>query len=122
MRVHTDTPLSSAIRAEVVVLSYNNESWLSFDQLHGLCAGRGHVEVLAFDSARYVGASIGIHYPAGRKVGRVSHLRNTEYLLVAGDPTRVRAMVGSVVGAGLGRTVDRPVAVSIDRTEGALPV
>ena len=55
----------------------------------------GHVEVLAFDSARYVGARIGIHDPAGRKVGAVSHLRNTEYLVVAGDRTRVRAMVGA---------------------------
>ena len=85
-----------ASRAEVVVLSYNNESWLSFDELHELCAARGHVEVLAFDSARYVGARIGIHNPAGRKVGTVSHLRNTEYVLVAGDRARVRAMVAAV--------------------------
>ena len=56
--------------AEVVVLSYNNESWLSYDELHELCSARGHVEVLAFDSARYVGARIGIHDPSGRKVGR----------------------------------------------------
>ncbi len=89
------------VRAEVVILSYNNESWLSFDELHGLCAGRGHVEVLAFDSARYVGARIGIHDPAGRKVGTVSHLRNTEYVLVAGDRARVRRMVG---GRGRGRS------------------
>ena len=84
----------TAVDAEVVVLSYNNESWLSFDQLHDLFAGRGHVEVLAFDSARYVGARIGIHDPAGRKVGSVSHLRNTEYVLVAGERDRVRSMVG----------------------------
>ena len=43
------------------------------------------MEVLAFDSARYVGARIGIHDPSGTKVGSVSHLRNTEYVLVAGD-------------------------------------
>ena len=47
--------------------------------------------MLAFDSARYVGARIGIHDPTGRKVGTVSHLRNTEYVLVAGDRARVRA-------------------------------
>lgn len=99
------------VRAEVVVLSYNNESWLSFDELHQACAGRGHVEVLAFDSARYVGARIGIHNPSGRKVGTVSHLRNTEYVLVAGDRVRVRPMVRAVVKSGLGVVVDRPVPV-----------
>ena len=36
---------------------------------------------------RYVGATIGIHNPAGEKVGRVSHVRNTEYVVVAGDLT-----------------------------------
>ncbi len=92
----------AGVRAEVVVLSYNNESWLTFDELHELCAARGHVEVLAFDSARYVGARIGIHNPAGRKVGAVSHLRNTEYVLVAGDRGRVRRMVAAVVGRRAG--------------------
>jgi adenine-specific DNA-methyltransferase len=109
------------VRADVVVLSYNNESWLTFDQLHQLCSARGHVEVLAFDSARYVGARIGIHNPAGRKVGAVSHLRNTEYVLVAGDRARVRRMVAAVVGADLGQAVDRPVPVMAAVVEGAHP-
>ena len=43
------------VDAEVVVLSYNDESWLSLAELYDLCRPRGHVEVLAFDSARYVG-------------------------------------------------------------------
>jgi len=103
----------SAVQADVVVLSYNNESWLTFEELHELCSARGHVRVLAFDSARYVGARIGIHDPSGRKVGAVSHLRNTEYLLVAGDRTRVRRMVGAVTEAGLGQPVDQPVPVSV---------
>ena len=111
-----------AVRADVVVLSYNNESWLSFDELHQLCSARGHVRVLAFDSARYVGARIGIHDPAGRKVGAVSHLRNTEYVLVAGDRSRVRRMADAVAEAGLGRPVDQPVPVVVGRPEGAHPV
>jgi adenine-specific DNA-methyltransferase len=110
------------VRADVVVLSYNNESWLSFEELHELCSGRGHVEVLAFDSARYVGARIGIHDRHGRKVGAVSHLRNTEYVLVAGDRGRVRRMVAAVEGAGLGQAVDRPVPVEVRSAEGAHPV
>ena len=110
------------LQADVVVLSYNNESWLTFSELHELCAARGHVQVLAFDSARYVGARIGIHNRAGRKVGAISHLRNTEYVLVAGDRGRVRRMVEAVVGAGLGQAVDQPVPVVVGSAEGARPV
>jgi adenine-specific DNA-methyltransferase len=101
------------LAADVVVLSYNNEAWLSYDELHALCAARGHVEVLAFDSARYVGARIGIHDPSGRKVGKVSHLRNTEYVIVAGPTARVRDMAIAVEAAGLGARVDRPVPVPV---------
>jgi adenine-specific DNA-methyltransferase len=99
------------VDAEVLVLSYNNESWLTYEELHELCAARGEVAVLAFDSARYVGARIGIHDPSGRKVGTVSHLRNTEYVVVSGPRARVRAMTGAVEAAGLGTRVDRPVPV-----------
>ena len=101
----------SRLEADVVVLSYNNESWLTYDELHDLCSARGHVEVLAFDSARYVGARIGIHDPSGRKVGRVGHVRNTEYVVLAGPRSRVRTMASAVESAGLGARVDRPVPV-----------
>jgi adenine-specific DNA-methyltransferase len=100
----------ASLDAEVVVLSYNNESWLTFDELHALCSVRGGaVEVLAFDSARYVGARIGIHNPAGRKVGQVSHLRNTEYVVLSGPAGRVRSMSSAVVASGLGKLVAAPV-------------
>jgi len=59
-----------------------------------MCAARGAVRMLAFDSKRYVGAQIGIHNPAGRKVGRVGRLRNVEYLLVAGDAADVAQVAG----------------------------
>ena len=110
----------AAVRADTVVLSYNNESWLTLDELHDMCAARGHVEVVSFDSARYVGARIGIHNPAGHKVGSVSHLRNTEYVLIAGTRDRVRRMARSVTDPGLGVAVDRPPR---DGTRtGAVPV
>jgi len=99
------------VDAEVVVLSYNNESWLTYDELHELCRIRGHVVVLAFDSARYVGARIGIHDPRGRKVGTVSHLRNTEYVVLCGPRARVTGMAAAVESTGLGHRVDRPVPV-----------
>jgi len=76
--------LIAAVNAELVVLSYNDESWVTLEDLVEMCAVRGPVRVLAFDSKRYVGAQIGIYNPSGEKVGRVSHLRNVEYVLVAG--------------------------------------
>ena len=83
--------LIDQVDCELLVLSYNDEAWLTVAQLERLCAGRGEVLTLAFDSARYVGARIGIFDPSGRRVGRVSHLRNQEYVVVAGDPGVVRA-------------------------------
>jgi adenine-specific DNA-methyltransferase len=83
------------VQARVVVLSYNDESWVTLDELRDMCAVHGHVEALCFDSARYVGAKIGIHDPAGRKVGTVSHTRNQELVLVAGERAEVRRMIAA---------------------------
>jgi adenine-specific DNA-methyltransferase len=77
------------VDARLLILSYNDESWITLGELHELCARRGHVVALAFDSARYVGAQIGVHNPAGERVGEVSHLRNLEYLLVCGERAHV---------------------------------
>ena len=87
-----------AVDARVLVLSYNDESWLALDELLDICSPRGAVEVLTFDSARYVGARIGIHGPSGDKVGTVSHVRNHEYLLVAGERADVPARRGTQPG------------------------
>jgi adenine-specific DNA-methyltransferase len=62
------------------------------------------VATLAFDSARYVGARIGIYDPAGRKVGHIGHLSNRELLVIAGEPAMVRRVieaVGSVDSEGI---------------------
>ncbi len=82
-----------AVRAEVVIVSYNDESWISLDELVTMCSPHGHVAVLGFDSARYVGARIGIHSPTGERVGTVGRTRNLEYVIVAGDRDRVEHMV-----------------------------
>ncbi len=105
----------ASVDCDLLVLSYNDESWLAVDELEAMCAGpspsglRRHVATLAFDSARYVGARIGIFDPSGRKVGRVSHLSNQELLVIAGEEERVRHVVAAVGSAG-------------DRSEGARPV
>jgi adenine-specific DNA-methyltransferase len=91
----------TSVRAPTVILSYNDESWISLDELVEMCSGRGDVAVLAFDSKRYVGAQIGIHNRRGERVGKVSHLRNTEYLLVAGERKTVRRMTAPFAGSKL---------------------
>ncbi len=99
------TALASVVQSidcELLVLSYNNESWLGLEELEAMCsirtAGSGRstrreVATLSFDSARYVGARIGIFDPSGRKVGRVSHLSNQELIVIAGEPALVRRVV-----------------------------
>ncbi len=85
------------VDAELVVVSYNNESWVAIEELEAAGRARGGaVATLAFDSRRYVGAQIGIHNPDGKKVGKVSHLRNVEYVVCAGD----RALVDRIAEKG----------------------
>jgi adenine-specific DNA-methyltransferase len=86
------------VNAEVVVVSYNDEAWISLEELCDMCAPHGEVDVLAFDSKRYVGAQIGIYNPSGEVVGEVSHLRNQEYVIVAGPPEVVHKMVAPYTG------------------------
>ncbi len=84
------------VRARVVVVSYNDEAWVTAEELRDMCSVHGHVEVLSFDSRRYVGAQIGIHNPQGERVGTVSHVRNQEYLAVAGDRAEVLRLVAAI--------------------------
>ncbi len=101
--------LLGEVCADTVVVSYNDEAWITPAQMMTALRDAGHEEVrmLAFDAKRYVGAQIGIHSPAGVKVGTVSHLRNTEYLFVAGDRSRVAAAAASVVETGTPEAVIR---------------
>lgn len=104
-------------RADVVVVSYNDESWITAEQMTRSLRDAGHerVGLLAFDSTRYVGAKIGIHGPDGTKVGQVSHLRNTELVFVAGDADRVEA----ALAAG---SLARPLQPPVTAAAGARPV
>ena len=82
------------VDAEVIAVSYNDESWVPIEELEAMVEARGGAAcTLAFDSRRYVGAQIGIHNPPGQKVGTVSRLRNVEYVVVSGDPARVAKVV-----------------------------
>ena len=112
--------LLSDVRADVVVVSYNNEAWVSPEQMTRWLHIAGHeaVATVAFDAKRYIGAQIGIHAPSGRKVGTVSHLRNVEYLFVAGRRERVAA---AVAAAGSGQREDpRPHSLPAPRIDGGV--
>jgi adenine-specific DNA-methyltransferase len=97
-------------RARVVVVSYNDESWITADQMTWWLLDAGHetVRLLAFDNKRYVGAQIGIHGPDGTRVGAVSHLRNTELVFLAGPAAEVEAAAAAALetagAAGAGVT------------------
>jgi adenine-specific DNA-methyltransferase len=92
----------ASVQARIVVVSYNDESWVTADELRDMCAVHGHVEMLAFDSRRYVGAQIGIHNPQGERVGTVSHVRNQEYVVIAGARDEVRRLVAATQEVAVG--------------------
>ncbi|HTX62472.1 MAG TPA: DNA adenine methylase, partial [Acidimicrobiales bacterium] len=98
----------AAIDCGLLLLSYNDESWVSVEELERMCSHHREVVTLSFESARYVGARIGIHDPSGVKVGTVSHLYNREFLVIAGAVTAVRRAVTAAMGAHPGTRPPAP--------------
>lgn len=89
------------LRAPWLILSFNDEGFHDPLQIEELLAERGHVGRIEIESKRYVGAQIGIYNPRGERVGRVSHLRNHEYLFVAGpDKARIDAVIHAAATIG----------------------
>lgn len=75
----------AALKAPNLVVSFNDEGYLSREELVRMLSVRGEVQVIEIARPRYVGARIGIHNPRGEKVGAVGRLRNVEYLFVVGE-------------------------------------
>jgi adenine-specific DNA-methyltransferase len=73
------------LRAPNLIVSFNDEGYLSRADLTEMLSAKGHVQVVEIDRPRYVGARIGIHDPSGKKVGTVGRLRNVEHLFVVTD-------------------------------------
>jgi adenine-specific DNA-methyltransferase len=87
--------LVDVVRAPHLVVSFNDEGYVSRAQMEALLSRRGHVEVVEIDFPRYVGARIGIFNPSGVKVGTVGRLRNKEHLfIVSEERARARAAAG----------------------------
>ncbi len=71
-----------AVRARVLIVSFNDEGYLDRETLERMLARRGPVRVETMAARRYVGARIGIYNPRGEKVGAVGKLKNHELLYV----------------------------------------
>lgn len=83
------------VNCEIMMLSYNNESWLDRDLLIDICREKGHVELIDIDFRRYIGSTIGIYNKKGQVVGTPAHKRNLEHLVLAGPKDRVQRMVAA---------------------------
>lgn len=89
--------LIRTLQAEAMMISYNNESWLSAAEISGFLAENYEaVQVFEFDYKRYVGAQIGIHNPSGEKVGKVSHVRNKELIFIASADSIISQLNGTL--------------------------
>ncbi|HCW45305.1 MAG: DNA adenine methylase [Planctomycetia bacterium] len=73
------------LQCEIKIISFSNEGYLPRTDMESLLLDHGKLQVLSRAHDRYVGAKIGIHAPSGKKVGQVSHLKNTEFLYVLGE-------------------------------------
>ncbi len=84
--------LLNTVRARTIIVSFNDEGYLPRERLESILGelwdGAAHVSVIENDFKRYIGAQIGIYNPQGEKVGKVSHVRNTEFVYVARRPIR----------------------------------
>lgn len=89
------TRLIGGIQSRFILVSFNNEGYINEADLVRLLEPKGYVEHVEVDFKRYVGAQIGIFNPAGRKVGKVSHLRNKEHLFLVGDEAAVKIALAS---------------------------
>ena len=88
-----------ALDARVLVASCSDEGWVTMADLREWCSPRGYVEVLAFDSRRYVGAQIGVFNPQGERVGEPTRMRNVEYLVLCGERALVERCAAAVAAA-----------------------
>jgi adenine-specific DNA-methyltransferase len=75
-----------AVRARTLIISFSNEGYVPRDTMEQMLGelfdGHARVTTIENDYPRYVGAQIGIYNPQGERVGKVSHLRNTEFVYV----------------------------------------
>jgi adenine-specific DNA-methyltransferase len=79
-------------KAKTLMLSFNNESWITAQDLINIACDRGHVRIVDIDFKRYVGSKIGVYNKAGDRVGEPGESRNIEHILVCGEEETVNKM------------------------------
>lgn len=85
-----------ALQADTCLLSYNNEAWLSQEELVAMFDDWEAVAMVEVDSRRYIGSQIGVYNKTGERVGTPGHKRNTEYIVIAGSRKVIRRMKASL--------------------------
>lgn len=71
-----------SLASQYIVLSFNDEGFISKNDLEDLLSEFGKVSIFEIDYKRYVGAQIGIFNHQGIKVGNIKRLYNIEFLYV----------------------------------------
>jgi len=86
------------LQTKAIVVSFSNEGVVGEDDIVEMLSRRGPVRLVAEQGyQRYVGARIGIHSPAGVRVGEVTHTENVEYLFVVDVETPAVPRTSDVV-------------------------
>lgn len=109
------------VRSKHIVVSFNNEGFIRREEMELMladCFGKESFAVMENDHKRYVGAQIGIYDPGGNRVGKVSHVRNKEYLYVASKEAGVAARAAAAAAGGSGDRNLELALVGADRHGG----
>jgi len=90
------------VRAKRIVVSFNNEGYLTLPRLRELLGARGRVREVSVEHPRYIGHKLGIYNLQGEKVGTPGPARNREHLFVVecnmARARRARALANAVTG------------------------
>jgi adenine-specific DNA-methyltransferase len=70
------------VRAKRIVVSFNDEGYLTLPRLRELLAARGRVREVSVEHPRYIGHKLGVYNLRGEKVGTPGPARNREHLFV----------------------------------------
>jgi len=70
------------VRAKRIVVSFNDEGYLTLPRLRELLGTRGRVREHSVEHPRYIGHRLGVYNPSGEKVGKPGPARNREHLFV----------------------------------------
>lgn len=81
------------VRARRIVVSFNDEGYLSLSRLRELLSSRGAVQEVSVEHPRYIGHRLGVYNFQGEKVGTPGKAKNREHLFVVecGGPAVRRA-------------------------------